>query len=53
MAMQYFIENLPEDHHIGYFTENVSELMAKSPLNVIETIVDCNIYFEEQTRLSN
>lgn len=46
--MADFIEHLPSDHQIGYLPDNISELMAKAALNVIETVVDCNVFFETE-----
>ena len=42
-----FIEKIPDGHNFGYIPDNLSILMAKAALAVLETVVDCNIYFEE------
>jgi hypothetical protein len=45
--MEDFILGLNENHPYGFLPDNLSTLMAKAALNVLETVVDCNIYFEE------
>lgn len=47
-AMGIIVEELPEDHHIGFFPENIQTLMADAALNVLETVYAVNVYFEEQ-----
>lgn len=47
VKMDEFISNLPDNHQIGFIPDNLSNLMAKAALTILETVVDCNIYFEE------
>ncbi len=45
--MEEYITSLPGNHNLGFIPDNLSNLMAKAALAVLETVVDCNIYFEE------
>jgi len=45
--MDDFIEKMPENHNFGFIPDNLSMLMAKAALTILETVVDCNVYFEE------